>query len=75
MASRSGSSRVRSRCAARLPLTLPQVNALGDAGYWVPYAGKLGTAYAADQVDAWASAPALTPDDLASLLPTRRPWR
>lgn len=57
-------------CAARLPLTLPQVNALGDAGVLgVPYAGRLGTAYAADQVEAWASAPALDPDDLASLLP------
>jgi hypothetical protein len=58
-------------CAARLPLTLPQVNALGDAGtLGIRYAGKLGTAYAADQVDAWASAPTLTPGDLASILPT-----
>jgi hypothetical protein len=57
-------------CAARLPLTLPQVNALGDSGaLGIRYAGKLGTAYAADQVDAWASAPVLTPGDLAPVLP------
>ena len=56
-------------CADRLPLTLPQVSALGDAGgLGVPYVGRLGTAYAADQVEAWASAPALSPDDLASVL-------
>ena len=35
----------------------------------IRYAGKLGTAYAADQVDAWASAPVLTPGDLAPVLP------
>lgn len=58
-------------CVARLPLTLPQVNALGDAGVLgVRYVGKLGTAYAADQVDARASAPVLAPGDLASILPT-----
>lgn len=58
-------------CAARLPVTLPQVNALGDAGVLgVRYTGKLGTAYAAGQVDAWASAAVLTPGDLASVLPT-----
>jgi hypothetical protein len=57
-------------CAARLPLTLPQVNALGDAGaLGIRYTGKLGTAYAASQVDGWASAQALTPADLASILP------
>lgn len=57
-------------CADRLPLTLPQVSALGDAGVLgVPYIGRLGTAYAADQVEAWASAPTLIPDDLASVLP------
>lgn len=57
-------------CADRLPLTLPQVSALGNAGVLgVPYAGRLGTAYAADQVEAWASAPTLGPDDLASVLP------
>jgi hypothetical protein len=57
-------------CAARLPLTLPQVNALGDAGVLgVRYTGRLGTAYAAEQVDAWASAPTLGPADLARILP------
>ena len=57
-------------CADRLPLTLPQVSALGDAGgLGVPYVGKLGTAYAAGQVEAWASAPALDPDDLSLILP------
>jgi hypothetical protein len=57
-------------CANRLPLTLPQVSAAGSAGVLgVPYVGKLGTAYAADQVEAWASAPTLGPDDLPSVLP------
>jgi hypothetical protein len=57
-------------CADRLPLTLPQVSALGDAGVLgVPHTGRLGTAYAADQVEAWASAPALDPKDLAPVLP------
>lgn len=57
-------------CADRLPLTLPQVSALGDAGVLgVPYVGKLGTAYAADQVESWASAQTLDPDDLAPVLP------
>lgn len=57
-------------CADRLPLTLPQVTALGDAGaLGTRYTGKLGTAFAASRVDAWASAPALTPGDLAAILP------
>lgn len=57
-------------CANRLPLTFPQVSALGDAGVLgVPFAGRLGTAYAADQVEVWASAPTLGPDDLEPLLP------
>lgn len=57
-------------CTDRLPLTLPQVSALGEAGaLGVPYVGKLGTAYAADHVEAWASAPTMGPDDLAPVLP------
>ncbi len=57
-------------CADRLPLTLPQVSALGEAGaLGVAYAGRLGTAYGADRVKAWVSAPTLGPDDLAPILP------
>jgi hypothetical protein len=56
-------------CTDRLPLTFAQVSALGDAGVLgVPYVGRLGTAYAADQVEAWASAPTLGLEDLAPLL-------
>ena len=63
-------------CADRLPLTLPQVRALGAAGaLGVAYAGRLGTAYGADQVEAWASAQTLGPDDLAPVLPLARAWR
>jgi hypothetical protein len=59
-------------CTDRLPLTQPQVNALGDAGVLgVRYTGRLGTAYAADEVDAWALAQALGPADLARILPAR----
>jgi hypothetical protein len=58
-------------CVDRLPVTLPQVNALGDAGVLgVRYTGRLGTAYGADQVAAWASAPVLGPADLAYILPS-----